>query len=83
MPLLSVPAIYDGNEIKLLEGAPVQGRYRVLVTFLEPEAQETTESGDLARFWSSFGAWQDDRPVEETLRDVYEARHSRREPPEL
>jgi hypothetical protein len=31
-----VPAIYDGQHIRLLEAAPVREPYRVLVTFLEP-----------------------------------------------
>ncbi len=79
MPLVSVPAIYDGKQIQLLEMAPIQGSYRVVVTFIEPTAKQE----DSNRFWSSFGAWHDDRPVEETLRDIYQARHSRTEPPTL
>ena len=71
MPLVSVPAIYDGKEIHLLQVAPVKGPYHVLVTFVEP----TTTRGskrlkDSPGFMSSFGAWKDDRPVEETLRDI-------------
>ncbi|MGA9348765.1 MAG: hypothetical protein WBW48_08175 [Anaerolineae bacterium] len=83
MSLVSVPAIYDGKQIRLLELAPVQGTYRVLVTFIEPAHEEVTPLRDRARFWASFGAWQDERPVEETLRDIHEARRSRTEPPAL
>ena len=36
MPLVSVPAIYDGKHVRLLEEAPVEDTYRVLVTFAEP-----------------------------------------------
>ena len=65
MPLLSVPAVYDGKQIRLLETAPVQGGpYRVVVTFVEPAREEEVLARDVARFWASFGAWQDDRPVE-------------------
>jgi len=36
-----------------------------------------------ARFWASLGAWEDDRPVEETLHDIHSARRSRTLPPAL
>ncbi len=83
MPLISVPALYDGKQIRLLEVAPVQGPYRVLVTFIEPAREPVVPPRDLTRFWASFGAWQDERPIEETLRDIHEARRSRTEPPAL
>lgn len=84
MPLVSVPGEYDGERVRLLESAPVQGPYRVLVTFVEPvRGEEEASLGNLARFWASFGAWQDDRPVEATLQDIHEARRSRKEPPRL
>jgi len=82
MSLVSLPAVYDGNQIRLLEIAPVHGPYRVLVTFLEPVDTQTT-ARETPRFWSSFGAWQDDRPVEATLRDIHDARRSKPEPPAL
>ena len=83
MPLISVPALYDGQKIRLLEKAPVKGAYRVLVTFVEPTQDEVSLSDDLERFWASFGAWQDDRPIESTLRDIHKSRRSRTEPPTL
>ena len=84
MPLVSVPAVYDGQQIRLLETAPVQGPYRVLVTFVEPAREgDKALARDLERFWASFGSWQDDRPLESTLRDIHEARHSKMEPPGL
>jgi hypothetical protein len=82
MPLVSVPAVYDGENVRLLENAPVHEPYRVLVVFLEPEREES-DARDLQRFWSSFGAWQDDRPVEATLKDIREARMSKIDPPAL
>jgi hypothetical protein len=83
MPLVSVPAIYDGRDVRLLEAPPVQEPYHVLVTFLEPEREDAEALRDLARFWGSFGAWQDDRAIEETLQDIRGARESRTEPPAL
>lgn len=82
MPLVSVPAVYDGKDIRLLEEAPVEGTYRVLVTFVEPTSGKQP-TRDMSRFRDSFGAWQDDRPIEATLRDIHEARLSRREAPAL
>ena len=83
MPLPSAPAVYDGKEIKLLEPSPVQGRYRVLVTFIEPTGNAGVQSAERSRFLRSLGAWQDDRPVEDTLQDILRARRSRAEPPAL
>ena len=80
MPLVSVPALYDGNRVALLEAPPSRRPYRVLVTFVEP-ADAADERA--ARFLSSFGAWRDERPVEATLADIHESRSSRREPPAL
>jgi len=81
MSVMSVPAIYDGEHIRLLEKAPVERPYRVLVTFVEPAPDLAPQ--DLVRFWASFGAWKDHRPVEETLRTIHEARCSSAEPPNL
>lgn len=83
MPLLSIPAVYDGEKVKLLEDAPVNEAYRVLVTFVVPTKESGTSPEDLERFRASFGAWQDTRPVEETLRDIHEARFSKSRVPEL
>lgn len=77
--MVTVPAIFDGKNIRLLEDAPVREPYRVMVTFVNPETAEVGEA-DLGRFWASFGAWRDERPVEATLRDIYESRLSRSEP---
>ncbi|MFO7916837.1 MAG: hypothetical protein R6V13_02010 [Anaerolineae bacterium] len=83
MPLISVPAVYDGKKIELLETPPVKGSYRVLVTFVEPTGEAEGPPQDLPRFWSSFGAWKDSRPVEETLEDIHATRHSKTTPPNL
>jgi hypothetical protein len=79
MSLVAVHAVYDGKEIHFLEEPPVSGRYRVVVMFLEP-AGETDSQGE---FWASFGAWKDEKPIEATLKDIYDSRRSRSEPPRL
>ena len=80
MALISVPAIYDGEQVRLMERAPVQGPYRVLVTFVEP-VLEQARPGALTSFEATFGTWQDDRPLEETLRDIHRSRRSKTVPP--
>lgn len=83
MPLVSVPAMYDGEHIALLETPPSREPYRVLVTFVEPVSDASAPMPDLACFWASFGAWRDDRPIGEILTDIHGARRSRSEPPAL
>jgi len=82
-PLVSVPAMYDGEHIALLEAPPSREPYRVLVTFVEPVSDVGAPLTDLTRFWASFGAWHDDRPAGEILADIHDARRSRPEPPAL
>ncbi len=84
MPLLSVPAIYDGEQVRLLEAVPIEGAYRVLVTFVEPvdgQGAPPASGTSLDALDASFGAWRDERPIEDTLRDIHEARRSRTAPP--
>ncbi len=40
-------------------------------------------SRNAARFFASFDAWRDDRPVEATLTDIHQTRRSRTEAPTL
>ena len=84
MSLVSVPAIYDGKNIRLLESVSVKSPYRVVVTFLEPITDKVEISRNLDRFWASFGAWgANEETAEETVKRIYESRRSRSEPPKL
>lgn len=83
MALTSVPAIFDGEHIRLLEDAPVDRPYRVLVTFVGPVVEHEGLLPDDDQFIASFGTWHDDRPVEATVADIYEARRSRSKPAKL
>ena len=71
MSLVSVPAVFDGKDIKFLEPPPVDGPYRVLVTFVEPTPGRSTAERDASRFWASFGSWQDDRSTEEIIKSIH------------
>lgn len=83
MSFVSVPALYDGTRVNLLEPPPIDGPYHVFVTFIEPVDDAYLPAHNGARFWASFSAWQDDRPVDATLDDIYSMRRSRAEPPAL
>lgn len=83
MPLVSVPALYDGTSVALLEAPPSRKPYHVLVTFVEPADAADVRERSAARFLRSFGAWRDERPVEATLADIHDSRRSRTEPPAL
>jgi len=83
MPLISVPAVYDGTNIALLEKPPSRTPYHVLVTFVEPVDTADMRARNSVRLLRSFGAWRDDRPIEATLAEIHEARRSRTEPPAL
>jgi hypothetical protein len=83
MPLVSIPAVYDGRAVILLETAPSSEPYRVLVTFVEPADAAAIRASARERFLASYGAWEDTRPVEATLEDIREGRSSRLEPPAL
>ena len=83
MSKVSVSAIFDGRQVQLMDPAPVHQPYRVLVTFLEPDGGNDTPPIGTEAWWEMVGAWEDDRPMEATLEDVYGARQSRSEPPAL
>lgn len=59
MPMVSVRAVYDKGEVRLLEKPPVQDRYEVLVTFLAPKASAAPATDrrtlvDLKGIWSGI-----------------------------
>ena len=37
---------------------------------------ESQEEGDLQLFWESFGSWEDERPTEEIIKEIYASRKS-------
>lgn len=78
MSLVSVPAIYEGGKVELLEAAPVQERYEVIVTFLHPAQASPDQAWQ--EFLASFGGWEDKRSAEEIMQDIYAARRSKVEP---
>ena len=70
----TVPGVYDGQIVRLLKPIPIKSVCRVMVTFVEPAAQDqpTSEQNGLERF---IGMWSDLTPTEEsTFQMVLEER---------
>lgn len=58
--MLAIKGVYDGKRVKLLEKLPKNGRYRVIVTFLE-ELDEAHEVRNFSAQATSFTFWNDSR----------------------
>lgn len=64
--MLAVHGVYDGQVVRLLEPVQLKKQYRVVVTFLEPVAEEALAVGEdnLERF---IGMWADFTSEEERV----------------
>jgi len=66
------------NEIREFPFSELPNAVR-LFRFLKEEIftrREHTEE-DTRLFWESFGSWQDDRPAEDIVKDIYAVRTSK------
>ncbi|MBI4790426.1 MAG: hypothetical protein HY782_25630 [Chloroflexi bacterium] len=79
MPLVSVPAVYDGQQVRLLEAAPVREPYRVLVTFVEPTGAPTHTENRSVNLRSLKGVW---RGVDLSLAEIQVAEYKMPEGPQ-
>lgn len=66
MPMVSVRAVYDKGEVRLIEQPPVQDRYDVLVTFLAPKAS-VAPAVDRRTLMDLKGIWSG---IDLTLEDI-------------
>ncbi|MCL2501426.1 MAG: DUF2281 domain-containing protein [Defluviitaleaceae bacterium] len=59
--MYAVKAIYDGTTFKPKQPISVKGRYDVVITFLEPVAEEITGSNQLEKHPRAkfIGSWKD------------------------
>lgn len=87
MAFTSIPAIYDGKTIKLLEDAPSHEPCRVLVTFIGSKSANVNNGrvnnnseDSWSDFLATFGTWEDSRSTEEIVDDIHNARRSKSEP---
>jgi len=72
--MLAVRGIYTGEQVRCLEPVHVRPNVRVIITFLEDEEATSNADADLEEFLALCGTWEDDRPVEEIVKDIYESR---------
>ena len=77
--MLAVRGIYTGRDIKFLEDVHVRPNVRVIITFLDDEPATTDVDEDTKGLLALSGTWEDDRPVEAIVQDIYESRTTGKE----
>ena len=70
----SIRGIYTGKEIKPLEAIHVRPNIRVIITFLEDEPAISDIDEATEGLLSLSGTWEDERPVEDIVQDIYQSR---------
>ena len=77
---MSTRTDYEQYVLKEIRDLPESDLPKVLkmIRFLKEEIFQIkgAKEEDLEMFWESFGSWQDQRPTEEIIRDIYESRKS-------
>jgi len=76
--MIAMEGIYTGTEIRLSEPVHVRPNVRVIVTFLEDKPKIAEPDRATQQLLALSGTWQDDRPVENIIRDIYENRKAKR-----
>ena len=77
--MLSIRGIYTGKDIQLLEDVHVRPNVQVIITFLEDEAVTNAVDDDTEGLLALSGTWEDVRPVEAIIQDIYESRTTGKE----
>ncbi|MBD3307634.1 hypothetical protein GF339_14440 [candidate division KSB3 bacterium] len=72
--MLTVRGMYTGTEIKLLEQVHMRPNVQVIMTFLEDEPLPQEVDEDTEGLLALSGTWEDARPVEAIVQDIYESR---------
>jgi hypothetical protein len=68
--MISIEGIYDGQTITPLEKIHVKPNIKVIITFLDNDPLWNKDED----FFSLSGTWEDDRSVDEIIRDIYDNR---------
>jgi len=77
--MLSVRGIYDGKQIKPLEKFDVPPDVEVIITFMDKKTTVQSKDDKKTGLLELSGTWEDDRPVEEIIKEIYDSRTSNRE----
>jgi hypothetical protein len=72
--MLSVRGIYDGKQIKPLEEFDVPPNVEVIITFMDKKATDQSVDDKTRDLLELSGTWEDDRSVEEIIREIYDSR---------
>ena len=77
----SIHGVYTGTEIRPLETIHVRPNVHVIITFLDetisiPEEAEPLMKTSTQQFLEKCGGWHDDRPPDEIIAEIYDARTS-------
>lgn len=77
--MLAIRGIYTGTEIKLLEQVHIRSNVKVIITFLDDEPLREEFDNDTEGLLALSGTWNDERPVDEIVQDIYESRTTGKE----
>ena len=77
--MLTIRGIYTGTEIKLLEDVHVRPNVQVIITFLENEPLSKDTDENTQELLALGGTWEDERPVEDIIKDIYGSRTTGKE----
>jgi len=74
--MLSVRGVYDGKRIKPIEMFNAPSNVEVIITFLDEKGGGRLAERMTKGLLELSGTWEDDRPVEEIIKDIYDNRTS-------
>lgn len=70
-----VEGIYSEGKITISENVPIKGNSKVLIVFLDDPKGNNDKKEQLLK---TFGSWDDSRPAEDIIKDIYSSRTSRK-----
>ena len=72
--MLSVRGIYDGKQIKPLEEFDAPPNVEVIITFMDKSTTDQSIDDKTKELLELSGTWEDDRSVEEIIKEIYDSR---------
>lgn len=77
--MYAIRGIYDGQAIVPLERIAVRPNVEVIITFLDDAFSPLGAEDETAGLLALSGTWEDDRTVEDIIKDIYDSRTISRE----
>jgi uncharacterized protein with ParB-like and HNH nuclease domain len=72
--MLSVRGIYDGKQIKPLEEFDIPPNVEVIITFMDKRNTDQSSDDKTRDLLELSGTWEDNRSVEEIIKEIYNSR---------